>query len=586
MEDEKKKWSKQYDKREPLDIYEITKMVFQWKVLPNNIKTDTEEYRKRYENTLNLEKELEQKRNKIYTGGRNKDIKRVKETRGLTAIEALSELCDDKKPLHLGTFYHHLEYPEGPFGSNVWTAVGTVNGHPCLLEASNNVCFGGALFPETIEKIVRHQMRAQDIGGINYIIFNDSAGLYLPFQIRSFAGPSGFDHIMAHNARMKQRRCKLTGIQTGPGVAGGGYRLGNTQHHYMTEGGFEVISGQAIIQGAQGFDVDPAVFGGPWVHCPNGYSSGYFKDVKTAVKAVRGIVLNGSPNNMDKNRQFSPKDPLYNPDELKGILPYQDSYTRPYEIEDILARILDGSEVCEITDGRSEDYAKGVFTGLGIVDGFIFGIIGTRYGVYTSKKGENKIGGFITREDLFRMTQFLQHCDQARYPIVWFQDIKAFESGPLAEAESLLKHGSLLMDQIIYHSVPQMTIILRNASGAGHYAYCSEGFRPVYTLGTTHVKNIVMEPIILAQALHHARGDLRIEGNTFIPVSSEAQKAFERTVANIEKDANPYKEANFGTFNEIIKLSEMREYIKMFLRLTNYEPDFPPERNTYFSGLK
>lgn len=509
-----------------------------------------------------LDDELRERRARVASGWGPKYEERVHQKGKQTARERLAALKDPgTATFEVGTFvnwgvrFGKLESP----GAGVVTAFARVQGRWTMVIANDNTVASGSWWPQTPEKIERAQEMALRLR-LPVVYLVDCSGLFLPEQSRSFPGRTGAGHIFAMNARLSAAGVPQIAGVFGDCIAGGGYMPIISDRVYMTEQAYMVIAGAALIKGAKSQHLSSLDIGGPEVHVhQSGCADVRVPDDETAIRKIRAEVERLPTSGADFHRHgHEPAEPRFAPRELAAIFPGDHRMT--YEIDEVLARLVDRSLFWELLPDRGREMVVGV----GRVNGLWMGFVANRQGLVDDPEhhGAKKPCGILYREGIAKISAFSRACDADGIPIVWLQDISGFDIGVEAERQGLLGYGSNLIYTNSTNRVPMFTVLLRKASGAGYYAMAGLPYEPVVQLSTPITRQSVMEGRTLAIAAFNTKLDDEFEIVTQDPDERAAiEQGMAETEARIEEDMSPYRSASQMDTDEIVATEELRPWL-------------------------
>ncbi len=496
-------------------------------------------------------------------GWGDKYVERVHAKGKWTAWERIEALIDEgTEAFPLGTFVNwgvdFAGSKRGSPGAGVITALIRVGGRWVVVIANDNTVASGAWWPRTPEKIER----AQDVAlrlRLPVVYLVDCSGLFLPEQANSFSGPRGAGHIFTMNARLAAEGVPQVAGVFGDCIAGGGYMPIISDHVVMTEQAYMVIAGAALIKGAKAQHLTSLDIGGPEVHVHQSRcADDRVPDDATAIRLIRAELakLPGSAAEFYRYGA-SPETPRFAPEELSSLFPTDPRGT--YDIEQVLARLVDGSLFHEFLPGVGRE----MVTGVARIQGLWVGLVANRQGIVDEPGQGKRAGGVLYREGIAKISAFCRACNDDGIPIVWLQDISGFDIGVQAEHRGLLGFGSNLIYGNSTREVPFFTVLLRKASGAGYYAMSGMPYEPVVQLSTPFTRLAVMEGRTLAIAAYNSRLDDNFEIQTKDPAErKEIEEGMARTAARIEADMDPLRAASVMDTDEVIPLAELRPWLE------------------------
>jgi acetyl-CoA carboxylase carboxyltransferase component len=506
-------------------------------------------------------------------GGGKKNIAKQHEKGKLTARERIEKLIDPGAEfLEVGLFAAHGLYAEegGAPSAGVVTGISRVSGKLCMIVANDATVKAGAWFPMTGKK----NLRAQEISIENHlpiIYLVDSAGVYLPMQDEIFPDKEHFGRIFRNNAVMSSMGIPQIAAIMGPCVAGGAYLPIMSDEALIVEGtGHVFLAGSALVEAAIGERIDNESLGGARVHCEiSGVTDYKMKDDDECLRTVRSIVSRigkGTYPHFDRIAAVAPKYPV---DDLLGIMPLD--RTKPYNTYEILARILDNSEL----DEYKADFGKTIITGYGRIDGWAVGIVANQRAVVKNAKGEMQVGGVIYSDSADKAARFIMNCNQKQIPLVFFQDVTGFMVGSRSEQGGIIKDGAKMVNAVANSVVPKITFITGNSYGAGNYAMCGKAYDPrlIYAWHTSQIA--VMGGQQASKTLLSIRiASLKKTGETI--TDALQKKMLDDIQASYLDHTEPlYAAARLWT-DGIIDPRETRKIVSTAIEMASHNPTIPP----------
>lgn len=415
---------------------------------------------------------------KIKLGGGKSSIEKHKAKGKLTARERIALLTDEEtKFLEIGLFTANDMYAEqgGAPSAGVVCGIGIICGRECMIVANDATVKAGAWFPMTAKK----NMRAQEIALENHIpiiYLVDSAGVFLPMQDEIFPDKEHFGRQFRNNAILSGLGVPQIAAIMGPCVAGGAYLPIMSDEAIIVEGtGSVFLAGPALVEAAIGEKTGIEPLGGADMHASiSGVIDYKVKDDQEAIDTIRSLVGKFAPAKGQKKifERSTSNPPKFAEDELLSIIPSE--RTKPYSGYELLARILDNSEL----DEYKAEYGKTIICGYGRIDGWAVGIVANNREIVRSGKGEMQIGGVIYSESADKAARFIMNCNQRGIPLVFFQDVTGFMVGTRAEQGGIIKDGAKMVNAVSNSVVPKFTFIVGNSYGAGNYAMCGKAYDP------------------------------------------------------------------------------------------------------------
>jgi 3-methylcrotonyl-CoA carboxylase beta subunit len=510
-----------------------------------------------------LEDAIREKRDITHAGWGERATARVHQKGKLTTWERIDLLRDPGTAVReVGTLVNWGRSFDGSGrdapGAGVVTCFARVQDRWCIVIANENTVASGAWWPMTPEKIERAQQMAMKLR-LPLIYLVDCSGLFLPEQSASFSGRTGAGHIFTLNSRLADAGVPQIAGVFGDCIAGGGYMPIISDRVYMTEGAYMVIAGAALIKGAKSQQLTSLDIGGPEVHVhQSGCADTRVPDDRTAIAMIRSDVADLPSSAVNFYRHgVAPVPPSYDPMEIAELFP--PDFRQVYEIEEVIARLVDQSLFHEVLPGVGRE----IVTGLARVSGLWVGIVANRQGIIDEPGVGKRPGGALYREGIAKITSFTRSCSDDGIPLLWLQDISGFDIGDQAEALGLLGYGSSLIYANSTPRHPVFTVLLRKASGAGYYAMSGMPYEPIVQLSSPISRLAVMEGSTLAIATFnpHLNDDFEVASD-----DPEERATIEAGMAKVEnriqQDMDPVRAASTMDTDEVIAFSELRGWLE------------------------
>jgi len=509
--------------------------------------------------------ELYHKLETIYLGGGQKKIDKQHKKGKMTARERVDFLKDkDATFFEIGAFAGYGMYEEHggcPAGGTVM-GISKVEGRDCMIVANDATVKAGAWFPITGKKNLRAQEIAME-NRIPIIYLVDSAGVYLPMQDEIFPDKEHFGRIFRNNAKMSSMGIPQIAAIMGSCVAGGAYLPIMSDESLIVDGtGSIFLAGPYLVKAAIGEEVDQETLGGAKMHTEmSGVVDYIMPNDKTCLTTIRDLVskLGHEPKSgIDRIKAVKPE---LDPKEIIGH--YPSAKAKPYDMREILKRVVDGSELTEYKEG----YGKSIITAYARIDGWSVGIVANDRQVVKNAKGEMQFGGVIYSDSADKAARFIMNCNQKKIPLVFFHDVSGFMVGKRSEHGGIIKDGAKMVNAVSNSTVPKFSVVVGNSYGAGNYAMCGKAYDPRFIIGWPTAKIAVMGGAQAAKVL------------TQIQVSSmkakgEVDEATETELHNkindrYEEQTSPYYAASRIWLDAIIDPRETRDWLSMGLRVAD-----------------
>lgn len=516
----------------------------------------------------------------VRRGGGEKAVAREHARGKMTARERIARLLDDGAPFHeIGLFAGRGMYEaEGgcPAGGTVM-GLGRIHGRLVLVVANDATVKAGAWFPISAKK----NLRAQEIALENrcpIIYLVDSAGVYLPMQDEIFPDKEHFGRIFRNNARLSALGVPQIAAIMGSCVAGGAYLPIMSDEALIVEGtGSVFLAGPFLVRAAIGEVTDAETLGGATTQSDiSGVTDYKMPDDETCLATIRDLVSKLGPRPRMGFDRVAPAAPAFDPAELTAVFP--ESRQQPYDMREVLARIVDADSWTEYKAG----YGQTLVCGYARIDGWSVGIVASQRQVVrtTPRKGsapEMQVGGVIYGDAADKAARFILNCNQKKIPLVFFQDVTGFMVGTRAEQGGIIKDGAKLVSAVANSVVPKFTVIVGNSFGAGNYALCGKAYDPRLILAWPTAQIAVMGGAQAAQTLVQVEERKREKAGR--PLSDEDRAAMLReTEARYAEQTSPYYAAARLWVDEIIEPEQTRAWLSAGLELADLNPEIEPFR--------
>ncbi|WP_454936759.1 acyl-CoA carboxylase subunit beta [Capnocytophaga leadbetteri] len=513
--------------------------------------------------------ELRKRLKKVKEGGGAKNLEKLHAQGKLSARERIDYLLDKNTPsIEIGAFAGDGMYAEhgGCPSAGVVVVIGYVSEKQCIIVANDATVKAGAWFPITAKK----NLRAQEIAienNLPIIYLVDSAGVFLPLQDEIFPDKEHFGRIFRNNALMSSKGITQIAVVMGSCVAGGAYLpIMSDEALIVDKTGSIFLAGSYLVKAAIGENIDNETLGGATTHCEiSGVTDYKATDDRDALDRVRRTMAKLADYEKAGFNRSEPHAPIKDPNEIYGILPKLRS--EPYDMREIILRLVDNSEFDEYKEG----YGQTLLTGYARIDGWAVGIVANQRKVVKSKKGEMQFGGVIYSDSADKATRFIANCNQKKIPLVFLQDVTGFMVGSKSEHGGIIKDGAKLVNAVANSVVPKFTVVVGNSYGAGNYAMCGKAYDPRLIV-SWHSGNIaVMGGAQAAKVL------LQIETATLKKkgeeITAEKEAAlFKHIKDKYDEQISPYYAAARLWTDAIIDPLKTRQWISMGIEAANHAP--------------
>jgi acetyl-CoA carboxylase carboxyltransferase component len=470
---------------------------------------------------LETVQEFRERLDRIGLGGPESQRERHEKRGKLLVRDRLEKLFDRMSPfLELSPLAAYDMYDNQAPGAGMVTGVGRVHGREVLVVANDATVKGGTYFPMTIKKHVRAQEVAME-NRLPCVYLVDSGGIFLPHQAGTFPDKEHFGRIFRNQARLSAMGVPQISIVMGSCTAGGAYVPAMSDETVIVkEQGTIFIGGPPLVKAATGEEVTAEELGGADVHCRiSGVTDHYALNDEHALAIARNIV-----ENLDGPKRFQldvaePEDPAYDPEELYGIV--STDLRRPFDMREVIARIVDGSRFHEF----KELYGITLVTGFARIMGYPVGILANN--------------GVLFSESAKKGAHFIELCTMRKIPLIFLQNITGFIVGRQYEHGAIASDGAKLVHAVANADVPKFTVIVGGSYGAGNYGMCGRAYDPRLLWMWPNAKICVMGGEQAANVLLTVKmSQLKKQGREMTP---EEQQAFMKPILErYENEASAY----------------------------------------------
>jgi 3-methylcrotonyl-CoA carboxylase beta subunit len=508
--------------------------------IATHIDTDSPAYQKNARRMVELVTEIKNQEIALHEGGGAKAIEAQHKKGRLTARERIARLLDpDTRFFELGVYAGFEMYQEWGGAPAAGTIVGLarVSGRLVMIVANDATVKAGAFFPMTAKKVIRAQNIAIE-NRIPTLYLVDSSGIFLPLQEDVFPDTDDFGRVFRNNAVMSAMGIPQITAIMGMCVAGGAYLPVMCDHILMTEGSGLFLAGPALVQAAIGQKVSAEELGGAKMHAQiSGTVDFREPDDDACLARIRSLVGQIGHPPAPRFDRIAAEPPLYPIDEVYGI--FSSDPARPYDMREVLARIVDGSRFEEY---RAE-YGQTVLCGYARIEGWAVGIVANqKQNVPTidAAAGERRMefGGVIYTGSAEKAARFILDCNQHLVPLVFLHDVNGFMVGKEAESSGIIRAGAKMVNAVSNSVVPKITVVCGGSFGAGNYAMCGKAYDPRFIFAWPTARYAVMSGDSAAATLVEIRlKQLEREGKR---LSESERKALHESIrASYERQTDP-----------------------------------------------
>ncbi len=458
----------------------------------------------------------------VVAGGGGETSRKKHAARGkMLARERVDLLLDPGSAfLELSPLAAYGLYGGEVHSASIVTGIGRVAGRECMIVANDATIKGGTYYPMTVKK----HLRAQDIARQNNlpcIYMVDSGGAFLPQQDDIFPDERHFGRIFYNQAQMSSLGIPQIAIVMGSCTAGGAYVPAMSDESIIVRNqGTIFLGGPPLVKAATGEVVSAEELGGADVHSrQSGVTDHYAQNDAHAIGIARRIVGNLNPPVRSDSGRRAPREPLFAREEIYGVVPADNR--KPFDVRDIIARLVDGSEFDEF----KKLYGQTLVCGFAHIWGFPVGIVANN--------------GILFSESSLKGAHFIELCCQRQIPLLFLQNITGFMVGKKYEAGGIARDGAKLVTAVATANVPKFTVVIGGSYGAGNYGMCGRAYSPRFLWMWPNARISVMGGEQAAMVLSQLRRDnIEAKGGHW---SAEEEEEFRSPIrAQYEKQGHPY----------------------------------------------
>ncbi len=454
-------------------------------------------------------------------GGGPKYVQRHREQGKLPVRERIARLIDPGSSfLELSPLAGYGVYEDVAPGAGIVTGIGRVEGRDVVILANDATVKGGTYYPVTVKKHLRAQHIALE-NRLPCLYLVDSGGAFLPLQAEVFPDREHFGRIFFNQARLSAERIPQIAAVMGSCTAGGAYVPAMSDETIIVKGtGTIFLGGPPLVKAATGEEVTAQDLGGADVHTQlSGVADYLAENDDHALQLCRTIVSTLNTSKSLPVDRTTPENPIYQADELYGIV--SADVRRPYDVREVIARIVDGSRFDEF----KARYGTTVVTGFARLDGFLIGIIANN--------------GVLFSESALKATHFIELCNFRSIPLVFLQNITGFMVGRQVERGGIAKDGAKMVSAVANSVVPKFTVVTGGSFGAGNYAMSGRAYDPRFLWMWPNARISVMGAETAASVLSTVkREQMAREGKT---LDAGAEQAIRQPIVDkYELEGSPY----------------------------------------------
>jgi acetyl-CoA carboxylase carboxyltransferase component len=527
-------------------------------VLDSHIQSDSPEFGDNHARMTALVAELRERLSAVQQGGGPRALQRHREQGKLPVRERIERLIDPGSPLlELSPLAAWDMYDGEAPGAGLVTVIARVSGREVVIVANDATVKGGTYYPITVKK----HLRAQEIARANrlpcvYLV--DSGGAFLPLQADVFPDRQHFGRIFFNQARMSAEGIAQVAVVMGSCTAGGAYVPAMSDETIIVKGtGTIFLGGPPLVKAATGEEVTAEDLGGADVHTRiSGVADYLAEDDDHALHQTRTLISTLNTGKRLPADVTESEDPLYDPAEIYGIV--NPDLRKPYDVREVIARIVDGSRFDEF----KERYGPTIVTGFARLHGFLVGFVANN--------------GVLFSESALKATHFIELCNMRSVPLVFLQNITGFMVGRQYERGGIAKDGAKMVHAVANSVVPKFTVIIGGSFGAGNYGMCGRAYEPRFLWMWPTARISVMGGEQAAGVLTTVKRDqLARDGKELSP--EEERSIRQPILEKYEQEGSPYYSSARLWDDGILDPAQTRQALALGLSVA-YNASIPPAK--------
>jgi len=522
-------------------------------VIETKIDRKSEEFLQNAEANIALAEDLKNVSEQILTGGPARSRERHLVRGKLLPRDRIEALTDESSPfLELGQLAALHVYGDDVPAAGLITGIGQVNGVECMIVANDATVKGGTYYPLTVKK----HLRAQEVAEQNHlpcIYLVDSGGAFLPRQDEVFPDRDHFGRIFYNQARMSAKGIPQIAAVMGSCTAGGAYVPAMCDEAIIVRNqGTIFLGGPPLVKAATGEVVDAETLGGGSVHSRiSGVTDHLADDDAHALQIARNIVAHLNVGRSNDLSMREPAEPEYPAEDIYGIVSRE--YRFPYDVREVIARIVDGSEFQEF----KKLYGSTLVCGFAHVNGYPVGIVANN--------------GILFMESAKKGAHFIQLCNRRGIPLIFLQNITGFMVGKRVEHAGIAKDGAKMVNAVATATVPKFTVVIGGSFGAGNYAMCGRAYNPRMLWMWPNARISVMGGEQASMVLSTVKRDgLEARGEEW---AEDEQAEYEEAIrSQYESQGHPYYASARLWDDGVIDPTETRQVLSLALSAAMNRP--------------
>ncbi|MGE0359659.1 MAG: carboxyl transferase domain-containing protein [Vicinamibacterales bacterium] len=531
-------------------------------VLESQVRTSSDAFARNRDRMAALVADYRERLARVREGGGPKYIERHRAQGKLPVRERLDLLLDPGSPfLELSPLAAWDLYDNDAPAAGLVTGIGRVSGREVLIVANDATVKGGTYYPLTVKKHVRAQEVALQ-NGLPCVYLVDSGGAFLPLQAEVFPDRDHFGRIFFNQARMSAAGLAQIAVVMGSCTAGGAYVPAMSDQTVIVKGtGTIFLGGPPLVKAATGEDVTAEELGGADVHTRESGVADYFaEDDRHALHLARTIVATLHRVKPPVADLAAPEDPAYDPLEIYGVIPAE--VRTPYDVREVIARVVDGSRFDEF----KARYATTLVCGFARLHGRLIGVVANN--------------GVLFSESALKATHFIELCNLRGVPLVFLQNITGFMVGRAYERGGIAKDGAKMVHAVANSVVPKFTVLIGGSFGAGNYGMCGRAYEPRFLWMWPNARISVMGGEQAAGVLTTVKRDQLARAGQPFPAEDEAAIR-DPILAKYDAEGSPYYSTARLWDDGILDPADTRTALALGLSAAANAPIPPPRYGVF-----
>ena len=523
-------------------------------VIESKLKTDSKSFAQRASEMEAVVAQLKERMDTARYARSKKSLARLERQGKLTIRQRLELLLDPGAPyLELSALAANGLYDGDAPQAGMVTGIGMIAGRRVLVSGNDPAVKGGTLFPMGVKKALRAQQIAME-NRLPVVHLVDSGGAFLPLQSELFADQHHGGRVFYNQARMSRMGIPQVAVVMGHCTAGGAYMPALSDQVIMVKGtGAIFLGGPPLVKAATGQDVSVEALGGAEMHCRVSGVADYMVDTEADALAKARELIGLLPRDQTKwgVERDQPEPPAYDIKELYGLVPTD--LRKPYDVHELIARIVDGSRFSEF----KPLYGPTLVTGFARIWGYKVGVLANN--------------GVLFGEAALKATQFIQLCDSREIPLVFLHNINGFMVGTEVEQAGITKHGAKMINAVANTRVPKFTVVTGGSFGAGNYAMCGRAYGGRFLWMWPHARVSVMGGEQAASVMITVMEEKARRVGSELDDSAKAMIR-QQIMENYEKDSDAYYSTARIWDDGVIDPADTRDILGMAIASTTGAP--------------